>query len=183
MDGVAERSQRGLVERLAQRRMNMDCPGDVVEHRTHLDRVDEFARELGHVQPDGLYPDDAVVVAPGHRSDESAVGATFLLLGMVVGAFGPLLEHLTRRFGVSLPVAGSTISIYFGGSLAGVFAAMRGVQLLTGRAVVMTANAVAALGCGVVAFAPSWPFFLAGVLVMYPQLATCAPPPFWLARR
>lgn len=95
-----------------------------------------------------------------------AVGATFLLLGMVVGAFGPLLEHLTRRFGVSLPVAGSTISIYFAGSLGGVFGAMRAVQTLTGRAVVMTANAVAAVGCAVVAFAPSWPFFIAGVLVI-----------------
>lgn len=85
---------------------------------------------------------------------------------MVVGAFGPLLEHLTHRFGVSLPVAGATISIYFAGSLAGVFAAMRGVQRLTGRAVVMTANAVAAVGCAIVAFAPTWAFFLAGVLVI-----------------
>ena len=96
----------------------------------------------------------------------AAVGATFLLLGMVVGAFGPLLVHLTRRFAVSLPVAGSTISVYFGGSLAGVFAAMRAVQSVSGRAVVMTANGVAAVGCAVVAFAPSWPFFLAGVLVI-----------------
>ena len=95
-----------------------------------------------------------------------AIAGTFLLLGMVVGAFGPLLEHLTHRFGVSLPVAGSTISIYFAGSLAGVFAAMRAVERLTGRAVVMTANAVSAVGCAVVAFAPSWVFFLAGVLVI-----------------
>lgn len=85
---------------------------------------------------------------------------------MVVGAFGPLLEHLTRRFGVSLPVAGATISIYFAGSLAGVLAAMRGVRRLTGRAVVMTANTVSALGCAAVAFAPSWTLFLAGVLVI-----------------
>lgn len=95
-----------------------------------------------------------------------AIAGTFLLLGMVVGAFGPLLEHLTHRFGVSLPVAGSTISIYFAGSLAGVFAAMRGVQRVSGRAVVMTANAVSAVGCVAVAFAPSWPLFLAGVLVI-----------------
>jgi fucose permease len=95
-----------------------------------------------------------------------AIAATFLLLGMVVGAFGPLLEHLTRRFAVSLPVAGSTISIYFTGTLVGVLAAMRAVQVLTGRVVVMTANAVSAAGCVIIALAPSWPFFLVGVLVV-----------------
>lgn len=95
-----------------------------------------------------------------------AIGGTFLLLGMVVGAFGPLLEHLTQRFAVSLPLAGATISVYFTGSLVGVFAAMRAAESVTGRALVMTANAIAAAGCAVVAFAPSWPSFLAGVMVI-----------------
>ena len=85
---------------------------------------------------------------------------------MVVGAFGPLLEHLTRRFAVSLPVAGSTISVYFAASLFGVFGAMRAVERVTGRALVMGANAVAAAGCAAVAFAPTWAFFLAGVVVI-----------------
>lgn len=95
-----------------------------------------------------------------------AVAANFLFMGIVVGAFGPLLEHLTRHFGVSLPVAGSTISIYFAGSLAGVFGAMRAIESLPGRAVVMAANAVAAAGCVAVALAPGWPLFIAGVVVI-----------------
>jgi MFS transporter, FHS family, glucose/mannose:H+ symporter len=95
-----------------------------------------------------------------------AIAATYLLLGMVVGAFGPLLEHLTVRFAVGLPVAGSTISVYFTGGLAGVLAAMWAMARFTGRSMVMTANAVAAAGCAVVAFAPTWPIFLAGVLTI-----------------
>jgi MFS transporter, FHS family, glucose/mannose:H+ symporter len=106
---------------------------------------------------------DRVVLSPAALV---AIGGTFLLLGVVVGAFGPLLEHLTRRFAVSLPVAGATISVYFTGGLVGVFAAMRAAESVSGRALVMTANAVAAAGCAVVAFAPSWPFFLAGVTVI-----------------
>jgi MFS transporter, FHS family, glucose/mannose:H+ symporter len=95
-----------------------------------------------------------------------AIAAIYLLLGMVVGAFGPLLEHLTVRFAVGLPVAGSTISVYFTGGLAGVLVAMWAMARFSGRAMVMTANAVAAAGCVVVAFAPTWPAFLAGVLTI-----------------
>src|SRR4029077_14456033 len=95
-----------------------------------------------------------------------AIAATYLLLGIVVGAFGPLLEHLTARFAVSLPVSGSTISVYFTGGPAGARAAMWPMAGFTGRAMVMTANAVAAAGCAVVAFAPTWPTFLAGVLTI-----------------
>lgn len=94
------------------------------------------------------------------------VAGTFLFLGLVVGAFGPLLEHLTRRFGVSLPLAGATISVYFTGGLVGVFAAMRAMSSVTGRALVMTANAVAAIGCVVVAIATAWALFLLGVFVI-----------------
>jgi fucose permease len=106
---------------------------------------------------------DRVVLS---RTAVVAIAATFLLLGMVVGAFGPLLEHLTRRFGVSLPVAGSTISIYFAGGLVGVFAAMRAMEDLSGRALVVAADGVAAAGCVAVALAPSWPVFLAGAFVI-----------------
>ena len=100
------------------------------------------------------------------RASIVAIAATFLLLGMVVGAFGPLLEHLTHRFGVSLPVAGATISIYFAGGLVGVIGAMRAIGDLSGRTLVMAADGIAALGCVAVALAPSWPFFLAGVFVI-----------------
>jgi len=100
------------------------------------------------------------------RPSVVAIALTFALLGMVVGAFGPLLEHLTHRFAVSLPVAGATISIYFAGGLVGVFAAMRAMEDVSGRRLVMSADVIAALGCAAVALAPSWPLFLTGVFVI-----------------
>ena len=106
---------------------------------------------------------DRVVLSP---TAVVAIALTYLLLGMVVGAFGPLLEDLTHRFGVSLPVAGATISIYFAGGLVGVFAAMRTMEGLSGRALVGAADGIAAVGCIAVALAPSWPLFLAGVFVI-----------------
>lgn len=95
-----------------------------------------------------------------------AIAGTYLLLGVVVGAYGPLLEHLTHRFSVSLPVAGSTISVYFTGALAGVLAAMLAMARISGRALVMLAIAVAAAGCVAVGLAPVWPAFLGGVFVI-----------------
>ena len=100
------------------------------------------------------------------RPSVVAIALTFALLGMVVGAFGPLLEHLTHRFAVSLPVAGATISIYFGGGLVGVFAAMRAMEDVSGRKLVMSADVIAAVGCAAVALAPTWPLFLTGVFVI-----------------
>ena len=88
------------------------------------------------------------------------------MMGMVVGGYGPLLEHLTRRYGVSLPVAGSTISVYFAGSLPGVFIAMRALERVPARLLVAVAMAVASLGLAAVAVAFVWPFFLVAVCVV-----------------
>ncbi len=87
-------------------------------------------------------------------------------MGLVVGSYGPLLEHLTRRFGVSLPIAGSIISVHFGGGLAGVLIAMRTLTTRPARQTVMVALAVVGAGCAGVALAPTWPLFLAGILVI-----------------
>lgn len=106
---------------------------------------------------------DRVVLSP---TAVITIAAIFLLLGMVVGAYGPLLEHLTHRFAVSLPVAGATISVHFAGGLVGVLAAMRAIESVTGRALVMVATAVAAAGCAAVALAPNWIAFLGGVFVI-----------------
>src|SRR5438477_11979653 len=96
----------------------------------------------------------------------AAIGATFLLMGMVVGGYGPLLEHLTRRFGVSLPVAGATISVHFAGALLGVLIAMRTMEKLPARVTVMIATGIVSLGCAAVAVAFVWPFFMAAVFVI-----------------
>ena len=95
----------------------------------------------------------------------AAMAVTFLLMGIVVGGYGPLLEHLTKRFGVSLPVAGATISVQFFGALAGVLIAMRSFERLPARLTVMVSCVVATLGLTGVAAALSWPFFLVSVFV------------------
>ena len=106
---------------------------------------------------------DRVVLS---RTAIVAVGATFLFMGLVVSAYGPLLEHLTHRFSVSLPVAGSTISVHFAASLFGVLAAMRSMQAWPARRTLMVATAVVAAGCVAVAAAPAWPVFVVGVAIV-----------------
>ena len=96
----------------------------------------------------------------------AAIAATFVLMGLIVGAYGPLLEHLTHRFGVSLPVAGATISVHFAGSLPGVLIAMRSFRVLPARVTVMIATAVVSLGLVGVALAFAWSFFLVAVFVI-----------------
>lgn len=95
-----------------------------------------------------------------------AIGATYLAMGLVVSSYGPLLEHLTRRFGVSLPVAGATISVHFAASLFGVLIAMRSMEKLPARVTVMTATGLVALGCVVAAVAPSWPVFMSAIAII-----------------
>ena len=87
-------------------------------------------------------------------------------MGLVVSAYGPLLEYLVRRYGVSLPVAGATISVHFAGSLPGVIVAMRSFERFQARISVMVACAVISFGLIVIALAFVWPLFLAGVFVV-----------------
>src|SRR5260370_38592528 len=100
------------------------------------------------------------------RTAVAAIGGTFLLMGLVVAAYGPLLEHLTRRFSVSLPVAGATISVHFAGGLLGVLVAMRAIERVAARTSIMIATGLVGLACVAVAFAPAWPAFLAAVFVV-----------------
>ena len=96
----------------------------------------------------------------------AAIGGTYLLMGLVVSSYGPLLEHLTLRFGVSLPVAGATLSVHFAGSLVGVLIAMRSMQKLPARLTVTVAIGLVGLGCGAAAFAPNWLAFMAAILAI-----------------
>src|SRR5207244_3556123 len=100
------------------------------------------------------------------RASIAGIATTFLLMGMIVAGYGPLLEHLIRRFGVSLPVAGATISVHFAGSLPGVLIAMRSFRVLPARVTVMIATAVVSLGLVGVALAFAWSFFLVAVFVI-----------------
>src|SRR5438445_12021344 len=85
-------------------------------------------------------------------------------MGILGSAYGPLLEHLARRFEVSLSVAGGVLSAHFFGALLGVLISMRALQRLPSRAFVISALSCLAFGCGGLALAPACPAFLAGVV-------------------
>lgn len=87
-------------------------------------------------------------------------------MGLVVSAYGPLLALLTIRFGVSLPAAGSIISVHFGGGLLGVLVAMRTLSMRPGRDTFMGALAIGSAGCVAAALAPSWPMFLGAIAII-----------------
>ncbi|HET9780801.1 MAG TPA: MFS transporter [Candidatus Dormibacteraeota bacterium] len=94
-----------------------------------------------------------------------SMAVVFLLMGLVVAGYGPLLEHLTRRFNVSLPVAGATISVQYIGALVGVLVSMRAIERLRARVIVAVSCVVASFGLAVVAVAPGWSQFLGGVFI------------------
>src|SRR5258708_4993314 len=96
----------------------------------------------------------------------AGIAATFLLIGVLAASYGPLLEHLVRRFGVSLPEAGSVFSAHFAGALIGVFVSMWAMERVSSRVAIWAALASLALGCAGMALAPSWPAFLAGAFAV-----------------
>jgi MFS transporter, FHS family, glucose/mannose:H+ symporter len=96
----------------------------------------------------------------------AAIAVTFLLIGVLAASYGPLLEHLVPRFGISLPEAGSVFSAHFAGALIGVFVSIWAMERVSGRIAVWAALGCLAVGCAGVALAPSWPAFLAGVFVI-----------------
>ena len=95
-----------------------------------------------------------------------AIAAIFFLMGVLASAYGPLLEHLARRFDVSLALAGGVLSAHFAGALLGVLVSMRVLQHLSSRPFVVGSLGLLALGCAGVALAPSWAMFLGGVIVI-----------------
>lgn len=94
------------------------------------------------------------------------MAGTFALMGMLGAAYGPLLEHLARRFAITLPVAGASLSVHFAGGLLGVLVSMRVMERVSGRATVSAGSACLGLGCAAVAVSPTWPAFLAGVFLI-----------------
>jgi MFS transporter, FHS family, glucose/mannose:H+ symporter len=95
-----------------------------------------------------------------------AIAAIFFLMGILGSAYGPLLEHLARRFDVSLALAGGVLTTHFSGALVGVLASMRVLQRVSSRTFMLGAVTCLGVGCASVAVAPSWPAFLAAVFVL-----------------
>jgi MFS transporter, FHS family, glucose/mannose:H+ symporter len=96
----------------------------------------------------------------------AAVAACFLLMGALAAAYGPLLEHLARRFALTLPVASEVFSAHFAGALVGVFASMWAIERISGRLSIWLALGCLGVGSAGVALAPSWPAFLTAVFVV-----------------
>jgi fucose permease len=115
-----------------------------------------------------------VVIEEAHSRDRvvlnkaalAAIATCFLLMGALAAAYGPLLEHLTRRFDISLPVAGEVLSANFAGALVGVLGAMWAMERIAGRVSIWVALGCAAAGCVGAALANSWPTFLAAVFAI-----------------
>jgi MFS transporter, FHS family, glucose/mannose:H+ symporter len=124
-----------------------------------------------HHGPVSEFVDIAAVTRGGGRvvlpkTALAAVAAGFFLMGALAAAYGPLLEHLARRFDISLPIAGGVFSAHFAGALVGVFVSMWAMEHVSGRLSVWVALACLSLGCAGVALAPSWPAFLTGAFVL-----------------
>jgi MFS transporter, FHS family, glucose/mannose:H+ symporter len=95
-----------------------------------------------------------------NRAALAAVAACFLLMGTLAAAYGPLLEHLARRFAITLPIAGEVFSAHFAGALVGVLVSMWAMERIAGRLAVWAALGCLVVGCTGIALAPSWPAFL-----------------------
>lgn len=104
----------------------------------------------------------AVFSGPDRRRLLTAGFLGFFVLGALQAMYGPAFPSLARRFDLGLDVVGQTVALHFAGSfvtiaLAGPLLARLGYRLpLTLGAAVMAAGAAA------VAWAPAWPWVLAG---------------------
>ena len=76
-----------------------------------------------------------------------AIAAIFFAMGVLGAAYGPLLEHLARRFDVTLSVAGTVLSTHFAGALIGVLISMRALQHVSSRTFIRAALGCLGAGC------------------------------------
>jgi MFS transporter, FHS family, glucose/mannose:H+ symporter len=106
---------------------------------------------------------DRIVLSP---TVLAAVAATYLLMGALASAYGPLLEHLSQRFAISLSVAGGVLSAHFAGALLGVIVSMWTMVTVPVRVSATVSVGCLGAGCAGVALAPSWPAFLAAAFVI-----------------
>ena len=107
---------------------------------------------------------------PGETSFTRAAFAAALgalaLAGAISASYGPLLRPVTDRFGVSLPVAGTLISINFAGGLAGTLGALAGFTRAPRRPIATFALGVLGLGCLSIAVSRAWPALAIGVFLI-----------------
>jgi MFS transporter, FHS family, glucose/mannose:H+ symporter len=99
------------------------------------------------------------------RAAFAAALAALALAGAISSSYGPLLRPVTHQFGVSLPVAGTLISINFAGGLAGTLGALAGFTRAPRRPISAFALGVLGLGCLSIAASRAWPTLAIGVFL------------------
>ena len=119
---------------------------------------------------------DFVVEPPASRRDPTTVtftpvafaGAvgTFVLIGVTSSLFGPLLGAFARHFAVSLAMAGTALSLYYVGGVAGVALGWLGVARLPGAGVVSDALLTMSAGAIGVTLARDWIVFAVALVVL-----------------
>lgn len=90
---------------------------------------------------------------------------TFVLFGAASSLYGPLLISFAHHYQLSLPAAGTVVSVFFVGAFSGVPLGYLGVKRLTGSHALVTLMLVAGLGALGAGLSHSWLEFLAGVFV------------------
>lgn len=100
------------------------------------------------------------------RVSVSGAALTFALMGAIAAVYGPLLATISRRYRVTLPVAGVTITVHFVGAVVGVLTAMWLVRRIKGRHLLGSALIAVCAGGALIATGGSWPLFLLGVSVV-----------------
>jgi MFS transporter, FHS family, glucose/mannose:H+ symporter len=99
------------------------------------------------------------------RAAFAAALCALALAGAISASYGPLLHPVTDRFGVSLPVAGTLISINFAGGLVGTLGALAGFTHAPRRPIATFALGVLGLGCVSIAASRAWPELAVGVFL------------------
>jgi fucose permease len=92
--------------------------------------------------------------------------ATLLLFGATSSLFGPLLISFSHRFHLSLPTAGTVLSVYFVGALLGVPLGYIGVKRFRGNTMLSMLMILMGVGAIGAAVSKNWAEFLVGVFVM-----------------
>jgi FHS family glucose/mannose:H+ symporter-like MFS transporter len=95
-----------------------------------------------------------------------ALAAIYLLLGTLAAAYGPMLEHLTVRFGISLSSSGAVLSAHYGGAFVGVMLSIWKLQRLRVGLSAIVSLSCLGVGCVAVVLASSWTLFLIAVFVV-----------------
>lgn len=88
-----------------------------------------------------------------------------LALGAIQAMYGPAFPGLTERFGVGVDVVGTVVILHFAGSFVTTAASGMLLTRFGYRRVMMSAGTCMVAGALMVAFAPTWPWVLAGALL------------------